>query len=150
MRQHRFITMTAVALSRTMAASEHLLQTRYFGILIDDGMPIEFVEEPIQNQEFDPHKLRYYQDQQAKRTMVARVALLGLIFAMLAGNIWLTQNNHEALVTNLNQTRLDQVALNEKMTEELRQMRSLLESYESRVVALEATERTREAVAEAQ
>ena len=57
---------------------------------------------------------------------MARAALLTMIFGMLAGNIWMTRQAQTALTTNLNQARLDQVALNEKMTAELAETLSLI------------------------
>ena len=64
-------------------------------------------------QRFDPRVLEFYQQQAAKRTMVARLVLLASIVGMLAANIHLSQRNYEALLINLDQARSAQAQLAE-------------------------------------
>ncbi len=61
----------------------------------------------------DLSKMEYYKEQEAQRTLIARIVLLTIIFGMLASNMWLTQRNYEALLINVDQTRLAQVRLHD-------------------------------------
>jgi hypothetical protein len=60
---------------------------------------------------FDPSVLEFYQQQAARRTMVARVVLLVAIVGMLGVNIYLSQRNYEALLINVDQARSAQLEL---------------------------------------
>lgn len=77
------------------------------------------------SQEFDPQaapvvvpgpeiaRMEYFQQQEVRRTTMARVALLVVIFGMLAANMWQTQRLHDNLVFNIDQTRLAQAQLDD-------------------------------------
>ena len=58
--------------------------------------------------------LEYYRQQDARRTMMARGVLLTMIFGMLGANMRLTQSAAADMLTNLDQTRLAQVTLQEQ------------------------------------
>ncbi|MFT4977327.1 MAG: hypothetical protein ACI8S6_003232 [Myxococcota bacterium] len=64
----------------------------------------------------DLQKLEYYTAQAARRTLISRVALLTIIFGMLSANMWQTERNYEAMIININQTRLAQDQLHDTTT----------------------------------
>jgi hypothetical protein len=82
-------------------------------------------------QRFDPRVLEFYQEQLAKRTMVARVVLLLAIVGMLGANIFLSQRNYEALLINVNQARSAQLELAEVTWARLERLEERAESEDS-------------------
>lgn len=98
--------------------------------------------EPVKPQE-DLEQLQYFRQQEAKRTMVARAILLSVIFLMLGANLLQSRQMHDDVLTNLDQTRLDLVALNEASTNQIKQLNTTVVALQNRVDELEA-----EAVAE--
>ena len=83
-------------------------------------------------------KLEYYQQQEARRTMIARVVLLTVIIGMLGLNMWLTQRNYDSLVINMNQARIEQDQLHDSTTVRLQQMERQMEQLQNTVDMLEA------------
>ncbi len=93
--------------------------------------------EPVKPQE-DLEQLQYFQQQEARRTMVARAVLLSVIFLMLGANLLQSRQMHADVLTNLNQTRLDLVALNEASGNEITELNARLAELQTRVNELEA------------
>lgn len=81
--------------------------------------------------------LEYYTQQAARRTFYSRLALLTLIFSMLAANMWLTQRNYEAMIINLNQTRLAQDQLHDRTAVRLDEMEQQILHLQHTVSTLE-------------
>lgn len=63
---------------------------------------------------FDVHTLQFYKQREAKRTLTARVVLLGLICGMLVANVAISWRAHSDMLTNVDQARLAQVTLAEQ------------------------------------
>lgn len=83
-------------------------------------------------------KLEYYQHQEARKTMLARVVLLTVIIGMLGLNMWLTQRTHDSMVINLNQARIEQDQLHDSTTVRLRTMEQQMEQLQAAVDQLES------------
>lgn len=79
----------------------------------------------------DLKSLAYYKEQHDRQTFRARFALLTIIFVMLAGNMLLTWQMRAEVMTNLDQTRLDQSALSEMV-------QTRVTALETQVVSLKA------------
>ena len=93
--------------------------------------------QPVKPQE-DLEQLQYFQQQEARRTMVARAVLLSVIFLMLGANLLQSKQMHDDVLTNLNQTRLDLVALNEASAKEIKKLNATVVALQTRVDELEA------------
>jgi len=93
--------------------------------------------------------LEYYRQQDAKRTLVARGVLLTVIIGMLGANMWLTQSAADDMLTNLDQTRLAQVTLQEQNEARMDGLASEMADLSRQVALLEAqlNEETQSAVA---
>lgn len=89
-------------------------------------------------EEFDVHQLEFYTQQEARRTFIARAVMLTLIFAMLSANMWMTKRNHEAILVNIDQARLEQVAFDEGQQEELVAIQKKMLRMEAQLTALQA------------
>ena len=87
----------------------------------------------------DLSKLEFFQEQAARRTLVARVLLLGVIFGMLALNVWATWRNHETLLINIDQARLEQAQVLETTQADLARVEAQLERLTAQVDALRAS-----------
>ena len=83
-----------------------------------------------QESNFSLDQLEYFQQIQRRNTWLARAMLLGVLVAMLFVQMWMTQRNHDAMLINMDQTRLAQVNLFEAQVERIRQL-------EARVVTLQ-------------
>ena len=92
----------------------------------------------VVRQEPDLSELRYFKEAEQKRTLRARVGLLALIFTMLAGNMWLTWASQSAIQANVDQTRLDQVALTESVESQVGALRAQNEALRVEITALRA------------
>jgi len=93
----------------------------------------DFTEITEAGTNFDVRELAFYQELEKKRTFRARFTLLAIIFLMLATNILVANRNHQeamaqnkallsALIENLDQARLDQAQLNERVESRLEGM----------------------------
>ena len=89
---------------------------------------------------FDVKQLEFYQRKAARRTFWSRVALLLLIFGMMATNATLTQRNYEAMLINVNQARLGQLQLHEATLLKLDDIDQRLGALEATVHRLETTQ----------
>ena len=94
--------------------------------------------------------LEFYQEREAHRTFWARVALLTTIFAMLTGNMWMSQRNHEVFLINLNQSRLDASQLDEYREADVAVLNSRLQALELQLTAMTASQQATGAVLAAQ
>ena len=83
-------------------------------------------------------KLEYYQQQEARKTMVARVVLLTVIISMLGWNMWLTQRNYQTLVINMDQVRMEQDQLHDSTTSSLADMKQQMVDLQTTVDLLES------------
>ncbi len=77
-------------------------------------------------------KLEYYQQIQQRNTWLARALLLSVLVGLLGVNMWMSQRNYEAMLINVDQTRLAQVNLFEAQVERIRKL-------EARVITLQHT-----------
>ncbi len=77
-------------------------------------------------------KLEYYQQIQQRNTWLARALLLSVLVGLLGVNMWMSQRNYEAMLINVDQTRLAQVNLFEAQVERIRKL-------EVRVITLQHT-----------
>ncbi len=123
----------------------------------DKPAGLTYAPEYDKSSELDPSKvkpveapqeleqLQYFRQADAKRTMVARAVLLSIIFVMLGANLWQSKRMHDDVLTNLNQTRLDLVALNEASAHEMKVLAQTVVALEKRIIEIEA-----EAVASAE
>ena len=84
-------------------------------------------------EEEDIHALSYYRQLDSKRTTRARVVLLSTIFLMLAGNLFLTWQMNQATMANVDQTRLDQVALNEHVQNHVASLETEVEKLRNEI-----------------
>jgi len=85
-----------------------------------------------QDEKFSLDQLEYYQKIQQRNTWLARAMLLSVLVGLLCMNMWMTQRNYEAMLINVDQTRLAQVNLFEAQVERIRQL-------EARMVLLQQT-----------
>jgi len=83
-----------------------------------------------QEANFSLDQLEYFQQIQRRNTWLARAMLLGVLMAMLCVHMWMTQRNYEAMLINVDQTRLAQVNLFEAQVERIRKL-------EARVISLQ-------------
>ena len=86
----------------------------------------------------DIRELRYFKEHEARRTTRSRVALLALIFTMLAGNMYMTWASQAAVQSNLDQTRLDQVALTEAVESRVGALTAQNKAMRAEIAALHA------------
>ena len=91
-------------------------------------------------EEFDVHQLEFYTQKEAKRTFVARAVLLTLIFGMLSANMWMTKRNHEAILVNIDQSRLEQVAFDEGQQKDLVAIHKKMLNMEAQLTAMQASQ----------
>lgn len=89
-------------------------------------------------QHFDIHHLEFYRKQDARRTLVARAALLGVIIAMLGVNMLMTWSTHQAMLTNLDQARLGQVTMDEQSEARMAALSLKVDRLEQQVADLSA------------
>ena len=108
----------------------------------------EFTEITEAGTSFDVRELAFYKERDNQRTFRSRAAMLSIIFLMLATGILVANRNHDAamaqnaklmdaLMENLDQTRLDQAQLTEMVE-------SRLESIEDHLSAQEEEEEEEE------
>jgi hypothetical protein len=83
--------------------------------------------------EFEVSSLEFYTKRAEKRTLLARVLLLTSIMTMLTLNLYLTQRNHESMLINLNQTRLEQVTLDDMATADMQRVNLRLAAMEAQL-----------------
>lgn len=93
-------------------------------------------------------RLEYYQRREARRTLVARSLLIAVIFGMLGANMYLTNQVHTDMITNLDQARLEQASLIDTQAGTLEAIDNRIRLLENEVDAMEAqTASTAEALA---
>lgn len=64
-------------------------------------------------EDFDVKSLEFYTRQEAFRQLVTRVLLITAVMMMLLVNMLQTERNYEAILVNINQARLEAVAMQE-------------------------------------
>ena len=79
---------------------------------------------------FSLDQLEYFQQIQRRNTWLARAMLLGVLMSMLFVQMWMTQRNYDAMIINVDQTRMAQVNLFEAQVERIRKL-------EARVIDLQ-------------
>ncbi len=108
----------------------------------------EFTEITEAGTSFDVRELAFYKERDNQRTFRSRAAMLSAIFLMLATGILVANRNHDAamaqnaklmnaLMENLDQTRLDQALLTEMVESRLIAIEGQLEAPEEAPAAEE-------------
>jgi hypothetical protein len=87
---------------------------------------------------FSLDQLEYFQQIQRRNTWLARAMLLGVLMSMLFVQMWMTQRNYDAMIINVDQTRIAQVNLFEAQVERIRKL-------EARVITLQQSVARQEA-----
>ena len=74
-----------------------------------------YIDEPTEEEVrlIDAAWLEWHGAKEARRTLVARMALISVFVLMLVGNLWMTERLHEAMLINVDQARLGTVLLQE-------------------------------------
>lgn len=71
---------------------------------------------------FSLDQLEYFQQIHRRNTWLARAMLLGVLMSMLFVQMWMTQRNYDAMIINVDQTRMAQVNLFEAQVERIRKL----------------------------
>lgn len=87
--------------------------------------------------QLDPEQLAMYQKEHARHTFWARVALLSVIFGMLAANMWLTQRNLEVMMVNMDDARHGQSVIIDQQEAIVAEQGKRLDAIDARLDALE-------------
>src|SRR5689334_5668824 len=88
------------------------------------GLP--FVPE-ARNEPLTLADLEEYHDRHANDTWWARVALLTLIFGMLSMNLWMTQRSYDAMMADVDASRMALSEINEATTTRLDELEARLD-----------------------
>jgi hypothetical protein len=88
-------------------------------------------------EEFDVKSLEFYTRQEASRQLVTRVLLITAVIMMLFVNMFQSERNYEAILVNVNQARLEAVALEEAHEARLAGMKEQLRAVETALGACE-------------
>jgi hypothetical protein len=79
--------------------------------------------------------LEEFHERHARDTYWARVALITVIFGMLALNLWMTDRSYEAMMVDVDASRLAASQLEEQSTVRLEALGKRLEAIEARLPA---------------
>jgi hypothetical protein len=82
--------------------------------------------------------LEVFHERHRKDTFWARVALLALIFGILGLNLWMTQRSYDALITDVDASRVAMSELHEQTALRLEAIEARLASIEAKSVVLVA------------
>ena len=99
--------------------------------------PEEVVEEVDPSPGFDIEALEYYRRLHGRHTFYARAALLAVIVGMLGANMWLSQRNYNALLVNMDQSRLAQAELLDRHLAAAELQHERIDVLEARLAALQ-------------
>ncbi len=70
-------------------------------------------------------------EREARRTLVGRVVLLSAVLFLLGANLWANVASRNTVVTNIDQARLDQAALQELRETDLARIQARLDRIET-------------------
>ncbi|MSQ01896.1 MAG: hypothetical protein EXR71_08385 [Myxococcales bacterium] len=77
--------------------------------------------------------LEEFHDRHARDTWWARIVLITMIFGMLALNLWMTERTYEAMLIDVDASRMAASDIDEQSTARLEALARRLDSIESRL-----------------
>ena len=82
---------------------------------------------------FNLDQLEYFQQIERRNTWMARAMLLSVLVGLLCMQMWMTQRNYEAMLINVDQTRLAQMNLFEAEMERIRRLEQQVTDLQAKV-----------------